>query len=59
MPNLAISLGGTCTGEDVVCMGLLDLNPAQLCHALNFICNIIKALDQSNIMNPGKIIKRN
>ncbi|MDA7593099.1 FAD-binding protein [Rhodobacteraceae bacterium] len=59
MANLAISLGGTCTGEHGIGIGKLDFMPAQLGHAWNVMGNIKEALDPSNIMNPGKVIKRN
>ena len=59
MANLAISLGGTCTGEHGIGIGKLDLMQAQLGHAWNVMGSIKEALDPSNIMNPGKVIKRN
>ena len=59
MANLAISLGGTCTGEHGIGIGKLDFMQAQLGHAWNVMGNIKEALDPSNIMNPGKVIKRN
>jgi D-lactate dehydrogenase (cytochrome) len=59
MANLAISLGGTCTGEHGIGIGKLDFMQAQLGHAWNVMGSIKKALDPSNIMNPGKVIKRN
>ena len=59
MANLAISLGGTCTGEHGIGIGKLDFMPAQLGHAWNIMGNIKEALDPSNIMNPGKLIKKN
>ena len=59
MANLAISLGGTCTGEHGIGIGKLDFMQAQLGHAWNVMGSIKEALDPSNIMNPGKVIKRN
>ena len=59
MANLAISLGGTCTGEHGIGIGKLDFMQAQLGHAWNVMGSIKQALDPSNIMNPGKVIKRN
>ena len=59
MANLAISLGGTCTGEHGIGIGKLDFMPAQLGHGWNVMGNIKEALDPLNIMNPGKLIKRN
>ena len=59
MANLAISLGGTCTGEHGIGIGKLDFMQAQLGHAWNVMESIKEALDPSNIMNPGKVIKRN
>jgi D-lactate dehydrogenase (cytochrome) len=59
MANLAISLGGTCTGEHGVGMGKLDFMQFQLGDAWNVMGNIKEALDPLNIMNPGKLVKRN
>jgi len=59
MANLAISLGGTCTGEHGIGMGKLDYMPAQLGYSWNVMSDIKEALDPSNIMNPGKLIKKN
>ena len=59
MANLAISLGGTCTGEHGIGIGKLDFMQAQLGHAWNVMGSIKEALDPSNIMNPSKVIKRN
>ena len=59
MANLAISLGGTCTGEHGIGIGKLDFMQAQLGHAWHVMGSIKEALDPSNIMNPGKVIKRN
>ena len=44
MANLAISLGGTCTGEHGVGMGKLDFMPTQLGHAWDVMGNIKEAL---------------
>jgi D-lactate dehydrogenase (cytochrome) len=59
MAKLAISLGGTCTGEHGVGIGKLDFMPLQLGNAWNVMGDIKEALDPQNIMNPGKLIKRN
>jgi len=59
MANLAIGLGGTCTGEHGIGIGKLEFMPAQLGPAWNVMGNIKEALDPSNIMNPGKLIKKN
>ena len=59
MANLAISLGGTCTGEHGIGIGKLDFMPEQLGHAWNVMGKIKEALDPSNIMNPGKLVKKN
>ena len=59
MANLAISLGGTCTGEHGIGMGKLHFMQSQLGDAWDIMGNIKEALDPLNIMNPGKLIKRN
>lgn len=59
MANLAINLGGTCTGEHGIGIGKLDFMPAQHGYAWNVMGQIKEALDPSNIMNPGKLIKKN
>jgi D-lactate dehydrogenase (cytochrome) len=52
-------LGGTCTGEHGIGMGKIDFMADQHGHGWNVMGNIKEALDPYNIMNPGKIIKRN
>ena len=59
MAKLAIRLGGTCTGEHGIGMGKIDFMADQHGHGWNVMGNIKEALDPYNIMNPGKIIKRN
>ena len=59
MANLAISLGGTCTGEHAIGIGKLDFMPEQLGHAWHVMGKIKEALDPTNIMNPGKLIEKN
>ena len=59
MANLAISLGGTCTGEHGIGMGKLHFMQSHLGDAWDIMGNIKEALDPINIMNPGKLIKRN
>jgi D-lactate dehydrogenase (cytochrome) len=59
MAKLAIRLGGTCTGEHGIGMGKIDFMADQHGHGWKVMGNIKEALDPYNIMNPGKIIKRN
>ena len=54
-----VKVGGVLTGEHGVGIGKLDFMPKQLGHAWNVMGNIKEALDPSNIMNPGKLIKKN
>ena len=55
----AINMDGTCTGEHGIGIGKLDFMPEQLGHAWNVMGKIKEALDPTNIMNPGKLVKKN
>ncbi|KAI9034568.1 FAD-linked oxidase-like protein [Hyaloraphidium curvatum] len=57
MAELAISLGGTCTGEHGVGTGKKHLLEKELGpEAVALMRTIKKALDPRNILNPGKVI---
>ena len=53
---LAISLGGTCTGEHGVGLGKKKFQFMEHGHALHLMQQMKKLLDPTNILNPGKIL---
>jgi D-lactate dehydrogenase (cytochrome) len=56
LTELALSMGGTCTGEHGVGQGKLKYLLAEHgAPALNAMAAIKQALDPQNLMNPGKL----
>ncbi|WP_372803571.1 FAD-binding oxidoreductase [Paracoccus seriniphilus] len=53
--EMAIEMGGTCTGEHGVGLGKKAYLPTEHGPALGVMRRIKRALDPENIMNPGKI----
>ena len=56
LAELAISMGGTCTGEHGIGQGKMAYLEKELGAALPYMAAIKAALDPDNIMNPGKIL---
>jgi D-lactate dehydrogenase (cytochrome) len=55
---LALSLEGTCTGEHGIGMGKLDALIQERGEAVELMRAIKHALDPHNLMNPGKVVRR-
>lgn len=53
--HLALSFGGTCTGEHGVGLGKMKYQEHEHGEALNLMKDIKNLIDPLNIMNPGKI----
>ena len=54
--DLALSVGGTCTGEHGIGIGKLDAVAKEHGAAISVMQSIKQALDPKNILNPGKAI---
>ncbi|MCW9002838.1 MAG: FAD-binding protein [Rhodospirillales bacterium] len=54
--KMAISMGGTCTGEHGVGMGKIDYLRDEHGDAIDVMSSIKVALDPLNIMNPDKVV---
>ncbi|MEM1288110.1 MAG: FAD-linked oxidase C-terminal domain-containing protein [Pseudomonadota bacterium] len=56
LSDMAISVGGTCTGEHGIGQGKQDYLRKELGGAVDAMVSIKQALDPQNLMNPGKIM---
>ena len=56
MVELALSMGGTCTGEHGVGYGKMKYLAAEHGASLEVMRTIKRALDPDNRMNPGKMV---
>ena len=54
--KLALSVGGTCTGEHGIGIGKLDAVAKEHGAAISVMQSIKQALDPKNLLNPGKAI---
>ncbi|MEP2784330.1 MAG: FAD-linked oxidase C-terminal domain-containing protein [Pseudoruegeria sp.] len=59
MTDRALRLGGTVTGEHGVGMGKLDYMSKEHGDAWSLMGDIKSTLDPKNILNPGKVVRRN
>ncbi len=59
MAERALALGGTVTGEHGIGMGKLDFMQAEHGEGWQVMSEIKRALDPTNLMNPGKVIRQN
>jgi D-lactate dehydrogenase (cytochrome) len=54
--KLALSVGGTCTGEHGVGLGKIKYQQQEHGAAMDFMLSIKQLIDPQNIMNPGKLL---
>ncbi len=56
LAELAVDLGGTCTGEHGIGQGKMSSLRKETGNAYNWMGRIKRAFDPHNIMNPGKLV---